>query len=969
MTILLLALLLAGQSPRPGAATGAQSSAGAYVGRTVVRADVSIEGDVNADRGLGVLIETPVGQPLSMAAVRETIAHLYSLGRFQEIVVEATEAEGGVAIRYDLVPLHSVQRIEFTGALGLPASALRRAVVDAFSATPAPARAASAAEMLQGFYFDRGYLAAAIRPVLEQVHDPDGTILTFEIQSGARASIRDVTIAGDPGQPRDAFLREIHAEPGRVYQRVEVQAELARHLERLRRAGRYEARGSHRIVTQSDDGRSVDLAVTVDLGPEVAIRFEGDPLPKDRLEELVPVRREGSIDADILEDAERRIVQYLNEQGYWKASVSANRRTSDGRVEIVFTVDRGRQYRIARDGATVSGNTSIPTGELRPALENLQDGDLFTGAALDAAASAIRGIYLRRGYAGVKVAAAATELAPVKPTEGRIEPVINITEGPVVRIGDVTFEGNAFIPREDLVRRISTAPGQAYYEPQVIQDRETILTEYLNRGFASATVAVVPTITGSRVDLAFQIAEGPQSIVDHVLIVGNIRTDPRVIEREVQLTPGQPLGLEALFETRRRLGALGLFRRIRITEIQHGESARRDVLITVEEAPSTSIGYGGGLELRERLVTGADGTAEERYEVAPRGFFEVGRRNIGGKNRSANLYTRLSLRSDADRRTGSDDQFGFAEYRVIGTYREPRTFGWNADVTITAAVEQGERTTFKFSRKGVNAELLRRLTPQIRTSARYTFATTRTFDEALTEEEQAAIDRIFPQVRLSAFSGTIVRDTRDDVLDPTRGYFVSAEGTLAARALGGQVGFMKSFLQAQGYRRLPVGERVIFAARAALGLADGFQRQVEVIGPDGTPVLQTVEDLPASERYFAGGDTTLRGFALDSVGTTETITASGFPRGGNGLVLLNAELRVPVWKDFGAAFFVDAGNVFPRVTGIDLGGLRTSVGVGLRYRSPVGPLRFDVGFKTERRTVGGELESRRAYHFSFGQAF
>lgn len=969
MTILLLALLLAGQSPGPGTASGDQSSAGAYVGRTVVRAEVAIEGDVGADPGLGVLIETPVGQPLSMAAVRETIAHLYSLGRFQEIVVEATDAEGGVAIRYDLVPLHSVQRIEFTGALGLPESALRRAVVDAFSATPAPARAASVAEMLQGFYFDRGYLGAAIRPVLEEVHDPDGTILTFEIQSGARASIRGVTVVGDPGQPRDAFLREIHADPGRIYQRVEVQAELARHLERLRRAGRYEARGSHRIVTQSDDGRSVDLSVTVDLGPEVAIRFEGDPLPKDRIEELVPVRREGSIDADILEDAERRIVQYLNEQGYWKASASTDRRAFDGRVEIVFTVDRGRQYRISRDGAMVSGNTSIPIAELRPALENLEEGDLFTGAALDAAASAIRGIYLRRGYAGVKVAAAANELPPVTPGEGRIEPVITITEGPVVRIGDVAFEGNASIPREELVGRISTAPGQAYYEPQVIQDRETILTEYLNRGFASATVTVAPTITDSRVDLVFQIAEGPQSIVDHVLIVGNIRTDPRVIEREVQLKPGEPLGLEALFETRRRLGALGLFRRIRITEIQHGESARRDVLITVEEAPSTSIGYGGGLELRERLVTGADGTAEERYEVAPRGFFEVGRRNIGGKNRSANLYTRLSLRSDADRRTGSDDQFGFAEYRVVGTYREPRTFGWNADVTITAALEQGERTTFKFSRKGVNAELLRRLTSQVRTSARYTFATTRTFDEALTEEEQAAIDRIFPQVRLSAFSGTIIRDTRDDALDPTRGLFVSAEGTLAARALGGQVGFMKSFLQAQGYRRLPVGERVIFAARAALGLADGFQRQVEVIGPDGTPVLQTVEDLPASERYFAGGDTTLRGFALDSVGTTETITASGFPRGGNGLVLMNAELRVPVWKDVGAAFFVDAGNVFPRVTRIDLGDLRTSVGVGLRYRSPVGPLRFDVGFKTERRAIGGELESRRAYHFSFGQAF
>src|SRR6185437_16051835 len=123
------------------------------------------------------------------------------------------------------------------------------------------------------------------------------------------------------------------------------------------------------------------------------------------------------------------------------------------------------------------------------------------------------------------------------------------------------------------------------------------------------------------------------------------------------------------------------------------------------------------------------------------------------------------------------------------------------------------------------------------------------------------------------------------------------------------------------------------AARLAIGLADGFPRSVPALGPDGQPISVTVEDLPASERFFAGGDTTIRGFPLDSVGAPNTISPSGFPRGGNALLLMNGELRLSVWRDLGAAFFLDGGNVYDRVTELDLGELRDSAGFGLRYKS------------------------------------
>ena len=233
-----------------------------------------------------------------------------------------------------------------------------------------------------------------------------------------------------------------------------------------------------------------------------------------------------------------------------------------------------------------------------------------------------------------------------------------------------------------------------------------------------------------------------------------------------------------------------------------------------------------GLEAGRRLRESAKRQARERLEFAPRGFFEIGRRNIGGQESIGRPLH--APESPAERRIRADRRgpiaFGFAEYRIVGTYREPRAFGVNADLSFTAAVEQGVRSSFNFARKGVNAErrpasgagparerpILIRHDPHVRR-------------DSSVSRTNRAIDRIFPQVRLSAFAGGISRDTRDDVLDPERGTFVSAEGTLATRALGGQVGFIKSYVQGFWFRRLPVKRRVVFASRVAWGSPTAFR--------------------------------------------------------------------------------------------------------------------------------------------------
>src|SRR5687768_792651 len=149
------------------------------VGRTITATELVLEGSPEGTEQVREFVETTPGKPLAMAEVRETIAHLFSLGRYQDIQVEAFAEGNGIRVRYNLVPIHSVQRVEFRGELGLSSGTLRDAITERFGPTPSATRATEVAQRLQEVYNERGYLNAAIRPVVEVLHDPDRTILAF----------------------------------------------------------------------------------------------------------------------------------------------------------------------------------------------------------------------------------------------------------------------------------------------------------------------------------------------------------------------------------------------------------------------------------------------------------------------------------------------------------------------------------------------------------------------------------------------------------------------------------------------------------------------------------------------------------------------------------------------------------------------------------------------------------------------
>jgi outer membrane protein assembly factor BamA len=553
--------------------------------------------------------------------------------------------------------------------------------------------------------------------------------------------------------------------------------------------------------------------------------------------------------------------------------------------------------------------------------------------------------------------------------EGRVAIRIAINEGPLRIVSEVTLIGAAQIPEADVRRVVRSQAGQPLRDAQVREDRVAIQQLYLNRGFQSALVDAKHATTAPFV-VSFTVREGRQTIVDHLIVVGNRRVDTDTILAEVRLRPGQPFGQADRLESQRRLAELAIFRRITITQANEGRAdGHVDVIVQVEEAPATTIGYGGGLEVGRRLRSDVAGGAEDAWRVSPRGFLELGRRNLFGGNRSATLFTRLSLgsRNAPDDPTADGRGLEISEYRVTGSYRAPRAFGSGIDAVLSATAERAIRTSFTFVRRAINAEGLHRASSHTSLFARYALDSTELYDTRIPEEDQPLIDRLFPQIRLSAVSGGLVWDRRDDLLDPTSGGLMSLDGEVAARSIGSEVGFAKVFGQAFGFRRLTRANRVVIGGRVQIGIARGFTREVTVPGTDDR--IEVVADLPAGRRFFSGGSTSVRGFQQDRLGVPGVLNEDGLSNGGNGVIVLNGEVRTQLWTNIAVVGFVDGGNVFARAGDMSARDLRGAAGVGLRYRSPLGPLRLDVGFKFDRRIVSGKRERGWEFHLSIGEVF
>jgi translocation and assembly module TamA len=980
-------IVMLGVSLAAARAVFAQDQAAAMFGQPVVAVHFTIEGRDATSPALVGLSDVRVGQPLSQIDVRTTITHLDSLQRYENVVPTATSVAGGVEITFALTPRHPITGLEIRGDAGASAGALRSAMLQRYGGVPTSARPAAVSAAAAEYLRDAGYTRATVSAATEVSHDPEGATLVLTADAGVLTRIGRTDVRGTSPLSSAEIIRRTGTSPGQPFKRRDIETAMTAIEDDLRGRGFYEAQLTLLPVEPAD---AVDLVLDVDTGPRVELRVQpADQLPGD-VDTLIPIKRLGAADRDLLEDSRRRVEDALRAQGYWRAQAPFEyQRSADGKtLTIVFTITRGPRFFI--DHIEWPSTLTLPEATLRE-LVGVHDGDVFDEARFIQGLARVVDEYRRNGYYKLVTTPDYEELSG-RGTASRALVVIhpNVVEGPrgVVRAVAFDFADAHQVTEAELRQAMQQRVGRPYIEAEAARDRTALRALYRDRGFLSAFVDIVPSFgdDGTAVSLAVTANEGPQIVIGQISVVGNQHVSEADILADLKLVPGQPAGDAALAEAQQRLVETGVFRRVSITPAdQFGGEREAHLIVSVVENPRTTIGYGGGLEGGRQLRAAVGGGNEDYLGFAPRGFFEVGRRGLGGRDRSINFFSRVALK----RRSAPGDPaldgrgFGFTEYRVATTYRERHAFGTNTDVLIGTSFEQAVRTNFNFLRKGVNAEALRQMTSHLSVTGRYSLDFTRVFDNRISDDDplQPLIDRLFPQVRISSLSSGLSWDRRDNLLSPTKGAFVTADAELAARGIGSEVGYVKTFLQGSLFHAIDASKKTVLAGRAELGLARGFARTVPRVDGNGQPVLDdsgtqivdVVRDLPASVRFFAGGSTTVRGFRLDSLGVPEILTTDGLSLGGNAVVVLNGELRRVVGTLLGHSLigvgFVDAGNVFAKISTFDLSRLRGSAGLGVRYDSPLGPIRLDFGFKLHPTVVGGQRERGWEYHLSIGEAF
>jgi outer membrane protein assembly complex protein YaeT len=426
--------------------------------------------------------------------------------------------------------------------------------------------------------------------------------------------------------------------------------------------------------------------------------------------------------------------------------------------------------------------------------------------------------------------------------------------------------------------------------------------------------------------LSFEIFEGNQVFVDRVILSGLEVTREEALRQAVAILPQEPLSTEGLLETRQRLVGTGLFNDVSVEALPLDPSNQSsDVLIRLEEGPRTTFGYGFGYNEVDLA----------RVEA------EITRRNLFGRNRTASVFGRASVKGG----------------RFVLSYRQPNFFSFNVPTFATAFFEEGERKSFDFIQKGVGVHFTKRQSEKRTYFFRYNYKQTRTLRLEVPPDE---LPREFRNNRLSIVSVSQVTDTRDDVITPSRGQFRLLDFEVSAKVIGSESSFLKGL--AQQFFYFPLPKQMVGVIGFRFGVAR--RHDVDVV-------------IPITERFFAGGANTLRGFGLDLASPKD---AEGNPVGGNVLTLLNLELRFPIVGNLRGVFFSDNGTVYRRLSTppgpwkiFDPRNWRSNLGFGFRYQTPLGPLRVDMGFKLDRRMTTSEeglvLEPLSRVHVSLGHAF
>lgn len=915
----------------PAAAPSAEPAVEPIVRRIELYADVA-PGDLEA---LSRLLAIEVGQPLTETATRRTLTNFHASGLASEVEIRtrpiagaAGDGEDGVVAVVAVWGAAQVSAVEIAGELGLPRGQLQSAVVQQPGQPLIEDRVVRGVFRLLDLYHEEGYLEARVVVKVEYPEQaptatPGGFTgarqglqarVLYQVDSGPRARVGEVVFNGEP-EPltRAELLKAIESRPGRKYTQEVAQDDANRLRTFLLKRKFRTAEVSGPAENYRTDADLIDLTYEVRSGPVVNVTVTGADLGKLEKEGLLPfMGRQGYDEALLLESTER-VRRYLQEKGHYDATVESRQQQTDGEIQVRLTVVPGPVFELAE--LRLDGNAAVSESRLQELMET-SDGRLFglqKGRLVDSVLRAdlenLRAYYALNGFLDADVGNAVIER-----TGGELRVTIPIVEGMQRQVADVVLRGADALELpelEELARQRQLLYRGGPFHPLLLEETvDLIQAWYQDRGWSSVRVASAVRWNDSQTlaEVTIDVETGPRTVADQVIVRGNFKTDGRVIRRALDVEQDQPLSRARLLELQRRLYRLGVFSRVAV-ELAPAEpgATRRDVVVRVQEGRTRRLSYGLGYDTTD----------------GPRGLLGYTDSNLAGRAYTLRADLRLSAR---------DQRFRLAfDQPAIGIRRLPLTY--------SVFYVRENRDPFVGVRWGGRVGTGWRLTDDWRFGALFEYRIVEPDDptnsEAARENQRILISSLAPNLQW---------DTRNDLVNPSRGGSGFYQLEYAFNALGTDEQFSKLFVQQT--QAVDLGRPGVLAGSLRLGAIEPRRSEFgDLIVPPELPNSQVA----ISERFFAGGPTSHRAFQVDELGINDRTIFAGRPVGGNGLLLFNLDYRFPIYGALGGTLFFDAGNVWADWRDVDLADLRLGLGFGITYLSPIGPLNVGVGWKLDRQ--------------------
>jgi outer membrane protein insertion porin family len=850
---------------------------------------IEISSDMPLDRShYDPFIGIHPGDKLTRTGVKEAIQFFYACDRFSEVVVETFPEEDEVAVRFVLKQNYYFNMFFMEGNVNLKGRPLWELTTLPVGQRFTGEKLEESRQAVVQLMKDRGFFLAEIKA--RTVRDETRRLVNvvFEAQSGTLATIRSIAVTGVPSPETESLVKKFGFQKGKKYDRSRLSARLE-NLKKIFLKKGYLAAVARVSETFEPESNTVALILNVTNFGKMRVLIEGFKIDRDQLRRLLPVLSGEGSNEEILEKGLNNLKDYLENKGYPEAEITVSETVDDLGVRIFrHVIIPGRRFTVSYirfQGTRIfTDREMLDSIESRPTTFFKNIG--YSVSQLDEDVDSLKALYESRGYLDAEIIPL---LEPAKDGK-KVGIKFLCREGPLSRISSLTMEGNAALSTEALAARIKLAPGKAYSPSLVERDRQALLAAYNDLGYLQAQVAIrvgTPDKDNSY-PVGFQIKEGIRLMVNHILVFGNERTRNWVIRRKILLKENEPLSLGKLLKTQQGLYGLGIYDQVRVTRQNPDSTAPfQDVTVRLQESKRFIVRYGLGYQEREKL----------------RGTVEFTDLNLFGLGRRADIRLRGSS----------------IEQQALFSLQQPQFRLVPVETYFTFSALQRSDVSFDSRRFNSSYQFSHPLSSHTWGMLRYNFKNIRIFNSQV---PLSSLGREDMPVNLSTFSIAFVNDSRDDFMDPEKGFFSSTDFGVTTKLLGDS-DYVSFFSQNSYFRSLP--KSFLIAASGRVGLAHPY-------GGD--------TDLPISERFFAGGPSSLRGFETDYAGPLE----NGKPVGGNALIVGSMEIRIPVLRFLRLAGFYDTGNVFRTISDIDLADFSHTVGAGLRIKTPFGPLRADYGY-------------------------